>query len=143
MMENFTPYSALAGGALIGIAATILMAVHGRIAGVSGILGSLLAPTAGDVAWRVAFLAGLVAGAALMNVAAGFTAPAPVQQNLAVLALAGALVGYGTRIGAGCTSGHGVCGLARMSGRSLTATVLFMASAASVVFVVRHIVGVR
>ena len=140
-MENFTPYSALAGGALIGVAATILMAVHGRIAGVSGIVGGLLAPSAGDIAWRIAFIAGLLVGAAAMNAIAGLVAPAPVQQNLAVLALAGALVGYGTRMGSGCTSGHGVCGLARMSSRSLVATILFMASAAIVVFVMRHASG--
>ena len=138
-MENFTPYSALAGGALIGGGATILMVVHGRIAGVSGIIGGLLGAKASDVAWRIAFLAGLIAGAAAMNVVAGFTAPMPVQRNLAVLALAGALVGYGTRMGAGCTSGHGVCGLARLSSRSLIATVVFMASAASIVFVTRHV----
>ena len=140
-MENFTPYSALAGGALIGVAATILMAVHGRIAGVSGIVGGLLAPSAGDIAWRITFIAGLLVGAAAMNAIAGLAAPAPVQQNLAVLALAGALVGYGTRMGSGCTSGHGVCGLARMSSRSLVATILFMASAAIVVFVMRHASG--
>ncbi len=140
-MENFTPYSALAGGALIGVAATILMAVHGRIAGVSGIVGGLFAPSAGDIAWRIAFIAGLLVGAAAMNAIAGLAAPAPVQQNLAALALAGALVGYGARMGSGCTSGLGVCGLARMSSRSLTATILFMASAAIVVFVMRHVFG--
>ena len=138
-MENFTPYSALAGGALIGVAATILMVVHGRIAGVSGIVGGLFRAKADDVAWRIAFLAGLIAGAAAMNVVAGFAAPMPAQRNLAALALAGALVGYGTRMGAGCTSVHGVCGLARLSSRSLIATVVFMVSAASIVFVTRHV----
>jgi uncharacterized membrane protein YedE/YeeE len=139
-LDNFTPYSALAGGALIGLAAVALMLFHGRIAGISGIVGGVLAPRTGDVAWRLAFLAGMLGGAAALG-AAGHVPVLQGRPGLAVVALAGLLVGYGTRLGSGCTSGHGVCGLARLSPRSLVATLVFMASAAAVVFVTRHVVG--
>lgn len=135
-MANFTPLSALAGGALIGLAAVLLMLFHGRIAGISGILGGLVPPRAGDMGWRLAFLAGLIGGAALMAWAGGMVPTVP-PRSLAVVAIAGLLVGVGTQLGGGCTSGHGVCGLARLSPRSLAATAIFMAAGAAVVFLVR------
>jgi uncharacterized membrane protein YedE/YeeE len=139
-MANFTPWSALAGGALIGLAAVLLMLFHGRVAGISGIVGGLFAPRAGDVAWRAAFLAGMLGAAALLG-AAGLVPELRDRPGLAAIALAGLLVGFGTRLGSGCTSGHGVCGLARLSPRSLVATAVFMASAAAVVFVARHVMA--
>jgi uncharacterized membrane protein YedE/YeeE len=139
-MEHFTPFSALAGGALIGLAAVVLMLFQGRIAGISGIIGGVLSPKSGDVAWRVVFLLGLVGGAGLTGALFGLVPAAPVR-SLALVAAAGALVGFGTRLGSGCTSGHGVCGIARLSTRSLLATGLFMTSAAAVVFVTRHVIG--
>jgi uncharacterized membrane protein YedE/YeeE len=135
-MANFTPYSALAGGALVGLAAVLFMLFHGRIAGISGILGGLIPPATGDIAWRVTFIAGLVAGAALTGWAGGLVPQVP-PRSLAVVAAAGLLVGLGTQLGGGCTSGHGVCGLARLSTRSLVATALFMLSGAIAVFLVR------
>jgi uncharacterized membrane protein YedE/YeeE len=137
-MDQFTPYSALAGGALIGLAAVVLMLFHGRVAGISGIVGGLLAPRAGDVAWRAAFVIGLLGGAALLAVA-GYAPALRDRPGLGVIVLAGLLVGFGTRLGSGCTSGHGVCGLARLSPRSLVATLVFMATAAAVVVVTRHL----
>ena len=139
-MDHFTPYSALAGGALIGLAAFVLMLFHGRIAGISGIVGGLLTPRAGDVAWRAAFVIGMLGGAAVLA-AAGFAPVLRDRPGLGIIILAGLLVGFGTRLGSGCTSGHGVCGLARLSPRSLAATLVFMASAALVVFVMRHVLG--
>jgi uncharacterized membrane protein YedE/YeeE len=139
-MANFTPWSALAGGALIGLAAVLLMLFHGRVAGISGIVGGLFAPREGDVAWRAAFLAGMLGAAALLG-AAGLVPELRDRPGLAAIALAGLLVGFGTRLGSGCTSGHGVCGLARLSPRSLVATAVFMASAAAVVFVARHVMA--
>jgi len=137
---NFTPWTALAGGLLIGLAAAAFILLNGRIAGISGILGGLLRPARDDVAWRVAFLAGLI-GAPLAYVLA---APLPETQIAAsdgALVVAGLLVGIGTRYGAGCTSGHGVCGLSRLSPRSLVATVAFMLAGFATVFVLRHLIG--
>ena len=129
----------LIGGSLIGLAAVLLLAINGRIAGVSGILGGLLVPTVkGDRAWRAAFLFGLIAGAALYGVWRG-TLPLQLDVHGPVLVIAGVLVGIGTRLGSGCTSGHGVCGLARRSPRSLLATVSFMAVAILTVYLTRHI----
>jgi uncharacterized membrane protein YedE/YeeE len=139
-MEHFTPFSALAGGALIGLAAVVLMLFHGRIAGISGIVGGLLAPRTGDVAWRAAFLVGMIVAAAVLA-AAGFAPVLRERPALGIIVLAGLLVGFGTRLGSGCTSGHGVCGLARLSQRSLAATLVFMVSAALVVFVTRHVLA--
>ena len=139
-MENFTPLSSLLGGALIGLAAALLWVATGRIAGISGIAGGLLRKPGGDAAWRVAFLAGLVAAPLLFAWAMG----APRITNLAApttLVLGGLLVGFGTRLGSGCTSGHGVCGMARLSPRSIAATCVFMAAAAITVFAVRHLGG--
>jgi uncharacterized membrane protein YedE/YeeE len=139
-MSDFTPYSALAGGLLIGLAAVLMMLFQGRIAGISGIVGGLFAPRAGEVAWRAAFAIGLLGGAAIAGAAVGV----PVLRErpaLLAVAIAGLLVGYGTRLGSGCTSGHGVCGTARLSPRSLVATVVFMAGGAAVVFVTHHLLG--
>ena len=136
----FTPWSSLAGGMLICLAAALFILLNGRIAGISGVLGGLLKPRSGDIAWRVAFIAGMV-GAPLVY--AAFTA-LPVLQidaGTSLLVLAGLLVGVGTRYGAGCTSGHGVCGLARLSPRSLAATVAFMAAGFAVVYVTRHLLN--
>jgi uncharacterized protein len=136
----FTPWSALAGGVLIGLAASLLLWFNGRVAGISGIVGALLKPTHGDVAWRVAFVAGLV-GAPLLY--ALFTAlPAPhIEAGTPALIAAGLLVGVGTRYGSGCTSGHGVCGLSRLSARSAVATAAFMAAGFATVFVLRHLLS--
>ena len=137
---NFTPWASLAGGALIGLAAALFVLFNGRIAGISGILGGLLQWPKGDIAWRVAFLLGLLAAPA----AYGLYAPLPTVQvdaGTATLVVAGLLVGIGTRYGAGCTSGHGVCGLSRLSPRSLVATTAFMAAGFVTVFIVRHLIG--
>jgi uncharacterized membrane protein YedE/YeeE len=131
--------TALAGGVLIGLSATLLLWLNGRIAGVSGILGGVLFPSAGEVSWRVAFLAGLiVAGGLYMTLVPG--APLPrTDFSRTGLILAGLLVGFGTHMGNGCTSGHGVCGLGRLSLRSLAAVMTFMATAIATTFVVRHL----
>ena len=122
---NFTPGAALAGGALIGIAASILLALSGRVAGISGVLGGVLDPKEGDPDWRVAFLIGLaLGGLGMMALVPGSVVES--RRSLALVAVAGALVGVGTRVGNGCTSGHGVCGLSRLSVRSLVATLTFM-----------------
>jgi uncharacterized membrane protein YedE/YeeE len=134
-----TPWiQGLAGGALIGLAAALLMLWLGRIAGISGILGGLLRATP-DRAWRVAFLAGLMGAGALTLHALGRVTPSPA--SVPELLLAGLLVGYGSSLGSGCTSGHGVCGLGRMSTRSLTAVVVFMATAFVTVYFTRHVLG--
>jgi uncharacterized membrane protein YedE/YeeE len=138
--NSFTPLAALAGGVLIGAAAAMLALLNGRIAGISGILGGLLRPVRGDMAWRLAFVLGL-AGAPLAY--ALFAAlPAPrIDAGHGALVLAGLLVGVGTRYGGGCTSGHGVCGLSRLSPRSLVATAAFMGAGFATVFVTRHLIG--
>ena len=140
-MENFTPISALIGGALIGGAAGLLLWLDGRIAGISGILGGLLDWAPGERAWRAAFLAGLVLGPLLHGAVAGGPLPFAVTPWLPLLIAAGLLVGFGTRLGGGCTSGHGVCGLARLSKRSLVATAAFFGTALITVAVVRHLLG--
>lgn len=140
-MEHFTPVSAALGGLLIGTAAVVLMAFSGRIAGISGIAGGLLAPRAGDVAWRVLFVAGLLAGAWLAGPLLGTPVPTGPAAGPALIVAAGLLVGFGTRLGSGCTSGHGVCGLARLSPRSLAATGLFMGAGIATVYVARHLLG--
>ena len=140
-MENFTPVSALIGGCLIGAAVGLFLWLNGRIAGVSGVLGGLLQGKPGERAWRVAFLAGLVLGPLLHAAIARESSPIAVTTSVPLLIVGGLLVGFGTRLGNGCTSGHGVCGLARLSGRSLAATVSFFLTAALTVFVVRHLLG--
>jgi uncharacterized protein len=137
---HFSPVSALAGGALIGISAGLTALLLGRIAGISGILSGLIPPRSNDADWRLAFLLGLFASAFLIGWA---LAPArPVFQTAYLLTgFAGFLVGFGSRLGGGCTSGHGVCGLSRLSLRSIVATATFMASAMATVFIVRHVAG--
>ena len=135
---HFTPWSSLAGGVLIGLAAALLLFFNGRIAGISGILGGLLQPVRGDTGWRVAFVIGLV----VAPLAWGLFAALPVVRIDAgnvTLIVAGLLVGLGTRYGSGCTSGHGVCGLARLSPRSMVATAAFMLAGFACVYVVRHV----
>jgi uncharacterized membrane protein YedE/YeeE len=137
-MHNLTPLNGLCGGALIGLATAALMLFTGRLAGVSGILGGLLTSRPTDRAWRIAFVAGLMA-ASLVAALAGAPLPRPaIASNLALVAAAGLLVGFGTRMGNGCTSGHGVCGFARLSARSIVATVIFMGAAVITVAIVRH-----
>lgn len=133
--------TAAAGGVLIGLAATLLLWLTGRIAGVSGLLGGVLAPKPGEVAWRVAFLVGMVAAAGLYlaSVPGAYVPRTGFPPWL--LAIAGLLVGFGTRLGNGCTSGHGVCGLGRLSLRSLAAVLTFMAAAIATTFLVRHVVA--
>ena len=141
-MENFTPYSALAGGALIGLSAALLLLLNGRIAGISGIIGRALPPhQRGDVGWRLFFLAGLLFGPLILRLADGNVANIGIDTPWPILIIAGLLVGYGTGLGNGCTSGHGVCGLARLSPRSAAATVVFMAVAGITVYIVRHWLG--
>ena len=137
---HFTPWSALAGGVIIGAAAALFLLVNGRVAGISGILGGLLRPAAGDAAWRIAFIGGLVLSPALYALFSGLP-DATIEAGYPALMLAGLLVGAGTRYGSGCTSGHGVCGLSRLSPRALAATVAFMASGFVTVFAVRHLLG--
>jgi uncharacterized membrane protein YedE/YeeE len=138
--NNFTPWTALAGGALIGIASALFVLFNGRIAGITGILGGLLRPKLRDIGWRLAFIIGLIT--------APFTwllfAPLPeiqIDASNILLAVAGLIVGIGTRYGSGCTSGHGVCGISRLSPRSIIATVAFMATGVLTVYVVRHVLG--
>lgn len=144
LWNEFTPWSALAGGLLIGLSAALLIALLGRVAGISGITGALLqVPTWSSVkqwGWRLAFILGMVSAPLVWQL---FT-PLPDMQmpsNPLVIIAAGLLVGFGTRMGSGCTSGHGVCGLSRLSVRSLAATITFMATGAITVFVIRHVIA--
>ncbi|MEX0962850.1 MAG: YeeE/YedE family protein [Pseudohongiellaceae bacterium] len=140
-MENFTPLSALIGGCLIGLAATLMLWTSGRIAGISGILGGLLAPVNSDTAWRVCFLVGLIGGPLSYMLVSGNALDIVSQASPMVSIVAGLAVGFGTRLGSGCTSGHGICGIARFSARSFLATAVFMVSAIVTVYVTRHILG--
>jgi uncharacterized membrane protein YedE/YeeE len=140
MITEFTPYMSLAGGVLIGLAATLLMALHGRIAGMTGILSGVLPPLASDWPWRFAFLVGAVL-APFVYTQGGGTVAFAVPVSAAALVIGGLIVGVGVTFGSGCTSGHGVCGIARLSKRSIVATLVFMASTALTVFVVRHVLG--
>ena len=140
-MTEFTPVSALAGGLLIGASAALLLLLNGRIAGISGILGGLLPPRSGDIVWRAAFIAGLVLAPVLYAALGSSLPPVSVATSPALLAVAGLLVGFGARLGAGCTSGHGVCGIGRGSPRSLVATAVFIIVAIATVFVTRHVAG--
>jgi uncharacterized protein len=135
---HFTPWTSLAGGLIIGAAAAAFVLFNGRIAGISGILGGLLRPVRGDIGWRLAFLIGLV-GAPLAYAMFASLPVATVAADDVTLTIAGLLVGLGTRYGAGCTSGHGVCGLSRQSPRSLVATATFMLAGFATVFVTRHL----
>ena len=136
---HFTPWACTAGGMLIGVAVAMLLLLNGKIAGVSGIVGGMLRPAEGDVAWRLAFILGLVGAPVLYAVVASLPA-ARIEASGTTLIIAGLLVGAGTRYGSGCTSGHGVCGLSQLSLRSLVATCAFMAAGILTVFVVRHLV---
>ncbi len=139
MMENFTPVSALVGGLLIGIGSALLLWTNGRIAGISGILGGLLRFDKSNLGWRAAFVAGLVLAPVLVSEFGPGIAPVKIDANIPMLIVAGLLVGIGTRIGSGCTSGHGVCGIGRLSPRSFIATLLFMATAIVTVFIMRNL----
>ena len=138
-MEDFTPVSGLVGGLLIGLAVTLMMLLNGRIAGISGIVGGLVTPKAGDTGWRVAFVAGLLLGALAYILAVGGRTPVEVLASPPVILIGGLLVGFGTRLGSGCTSGHGLCGLARFSRRSIVATAVFFGVAMLTVFLTRHV----
>ena len=136
---GFTPLAAAVGGVLIGIAAALLVLLQGRIAGISGIVGGLLERrAAGDTGWRIAFVAGLLLAPLLYRLLAELPA-SRVEAGWGTLVVAGLLVGFGTRLGSGCTSGHGVCGLSRLSPRSLAATLAFMGTGFATVFVARHL----
>jgi len=137
----FTPWTSLAGGALIGLAAGLFVLLNGRVAGVSGIVGGLLRTTKGGVAWRASFVAGLVGAPAVWLLFMALPKP-QIDAGWGALVIAGLLVGIGTRYGAGCTSGHGVCGLSRLSPRSLVATLAFMAAGFVTVFVLGHLLGI-
>jgi uncharacterized protein len=139
MHTEFTPIAGLVGGAFIGVAAALLWLLNGRIAGISGIMGGLLGPTGDDRIWRLLFIGGLLTGAVIASLTGWFEPGSvifPVQGT--GLAMAGLLVGIGTALAGGCTSGHGVCGIARLSPRSIVATATFMATAVAVVFLIRH-----
>lgn len=137
---NFTPWAALAGGVLLGLASAIFVLLNGRILGISGIVGGLLRPRSGDVGWRISFVLGMLAAPALYGLLAG-PVPARIDAGWGMVVLAGLLVGAGTRYGSGCTSGHGVCGLSRMSPRSLVATLAFMGAGFATVFLIRHVLA--
>jgi len=137
-MENFTPVSALIGGGLIGLAAAMLLLLNGRMAGISGVVGDLLRPSEGDPGWRIAFVVGLIAGPLVYQLIAGEMLSVTIDARFPLLIVGGLLVGFGTNLGSGCTSGHGVCGMARLSPRSLIATVIFMSAGMVTVTIVRH-----
>ncbi len=141
-MENFTPLTALLGGLLIGSAATLTLWANGRIAGISGILSGVIVPRGRDAIWRLLFVLGLLSGALAYALLRGQPTPLDLQVGPGLTIVAGLLVGFGTRLGSGCTSGHGICGLARFSRRSFTATLTFMLVAIITVFVIRHLIGV-
>jgi uncharacterized membrane protein YedE/YeeE len=138
-MANFTPLSAAIGGALIGLSSVLLMLLTGRIAGISGIFGGLLNPRRGEIGWRVAFIAGLILAPLLAGLIGYGMNPPQMPASWAVIVVAGLLVGFGTRLAGGCTSGHGICGMARLSARSIAATVIFMAVALATVALTRHL----
>jgi len=138
---NFTPWASVSGGILLGVAAAFFILVNGRVLGISGILGGLMPPKLGDAGWRMAFLLGMLAAPLVYGLLApeGFVKAPRIDADFAAIVAAGLLVGLGTRYGSGCTSGHGVCGLSRLSPRSLVATLAFMGAGFAMVFVVRHV----
>ena len=138
-MEDFTPVSGLVGGLLIGLAVILMMLLNGRIAGISGIVGGLLTPKDGDKGWRVAFIVGLLLGALAYILWVGGPAPVDVLASPPVILVGGLLVGFGTRLGSGCTSGHGLCGMARLSRRSIVATAVFFGVAMLTVFLTHQV----
>ncbi|PNH83365.1 YeeE/YedE family protein [Vibrio diazotrophicus] len=133
------PWESLAGGILLGISATLMLLMNGKVAGISGILTGLMTPKTKDFAWRLLFALGMISGGVLAALMLGGEAPAQFETSSAMLAIAGLLVGVGTRLGNGCTSGHGICGIGRLSKRSIVATCVFMAVAAVTVFVRFHV----
>ena len=138
---HFTPWTALAGGVLLGLASAAFILLNGRVLGISGILGGLLVPRRGDIGWRASFLIGLLlAPAMLALLAPGLIREPRIDAGTVTLITAGLLVGIGTRYGSGCTSGHGVCGLSRLSPRSLAATLAFMAAGFGTVYIIRHVI---
>ena len=139
---HFTPWSALAGGVLLGLASALFILLNGRILGISGILAGLLPAKAGDASWRITFMLGLIVSPLIMRaIAPADMLPSPrIAANMTMVIVAGMLVGWGTRYGSGCTSGHGVCGLSRLSPRSMVATAMFMAAGFFTVFVLKHVV---
>jgi len=140
-MEHFTPAASLVGGVLIGLSASALLLCDGKVAGVSGIIGGLLRPLRDDTLWRAVFVAGLLTGGLLSRLFFPHAFDIGVSRSAGAVALAGLLVGFGTRLGSGCTSGHGVCGLSRLSPRSLIATVTFIAAGVATVYVINHLLG--
>src|SRR6516164_9986561 len=140
-MTAFDPVSALIGGGLIGLASALLMLLNGRIAGISGILGGVLTVPAGDKVWRLCFIAGLIVAPIILGLFGHALPESQMPASWLLIVLAGALVGFGARYGGGCTSGHGVCGIARLSARSIVATGIFMLSAIVVVAIMRHGLG--
>jgi uncharacterized membrane protein YedE/YeeE len=141
-MENFSPVSALTGGALIGLAASLLLLFNGRIAGISGILAGSLFLRRQERLWRLLFLVGMVVGASVYQYVGGDLSGVRTGYPLPLLIIGGLLVGFGTRLGSGCTSGHGICGLARHSRRSIVATLIFMVFGGVSVYLVRHVFDV-
>ena len=137
---HFTPWTALAGGVLLGLASALFVLLNGRILGISGIVGGLLRPRAGDMGWRLAFVLGMLVAPGLYWLVVGPTQPR-IDATWGMVVMAGLLVGVGTRYGSGCTSGHGVCGLSRMSPRSLVATLAFMGAGFVTVFLIRHVLA--
>lgn len=140
-MENFTPIASLIGGLLIGFSASAVLFLNGRIAGVSGIVGGLLTPVKNDVGWRAAFVIGLITGGVLLRFFSPQLFHIAIERSTMAFALAGFLAGFGARLGSGCTSGHGVCGVGRLSPRSLVATGVFMSIGALTVYLVSHLFG--
>lgn len=139
---HFTPWMSLSGGVVLGVASALFVLLNGRVLGISGIVGGLLPPKAGDAGWRLAFLLGLFAAPVVFGLLApaGLLQAPRIEASHGLIVVAGLLVGLGTRYGSGCTSGHGVCGLSRLSPRSLVATLAFMAAGFAIVFVVRHVI---
>lgn len=138
--NNFTPWSALAGGALIGLASALFVLFNGRIAGITGIMGGLLKPKAGDIGWRLAFIIGLIVAPIIWQIFLPLPA-IQIEASDTLLAIAGLIVGISTRYGSGCTSGHGVCGISRLSPRSIIATLAFMGTGFLTVYIARHLLG--
>ena len=141
-MHNFTPFASLFGGVLIGLSASAMLLLDGKIAGISGILAGVLKPVRGYTLWRIYFLGGLLAGGLLLRILLPAAFDFGIIRPLPLLTIAGLLVGFGTRLGCGCTSGHGVCGISRLSPRSLVATATFIFTGALVVYLVNHLMGV-
>jgi len=140
-MHNFTPFSALLGGILIGLSSAALLLLEGRIAGIAGICAGAIIPRKGETAWRVSFVAGLLVGGMILRIALPSSFNFGIIRPYGALVLAGLLVGFGTRLGNGCTSGHGVCGIGRLSPRSMIATMTFIASGVLTVYLVNHVLG--